>query len=78
MKHGTIVSKPFAAEWAKENWSHWTALIERAWAGRQNPGLEAQPEDINGTLELIRYTLEYSRQIEKPVAEIQDTHSSSK
>jgi len=59
LKHGAIVSKPFAAKWAKENLSHqWTALIERAWAGRQNPSLEAQSEDINGTLDLIRYTLQ--------------------
>jgi predicted nucleotidyltransferase len=65
LKYGEIVSKPFAAKWAKENWSHWKALIERAWVGRQNPGLEAQPEDIHGTLELIRYTLEYSKEIEK-------------
>ncbi len=43
LKYGEIVSKPFAAEWAKENWNHWTELIERAWLGRQNPGLEAQP-----------------------------------
>jgi len=65
LKYGEIVSKPFAAKWAKENWSHWTTLIERAWVGRQNPALEAQPEDIHGTLELIRYTLEYSKEIEK-------------
>ena len=63
MKHGEIVSKPFAAKWAKENLSQWTPLIERAWIGRQNPGLKARPEDIHGTLELIRYTLEYSQQI---------------
>jgi hypothetical protein len=65
LKYGEIISKPLAANWAKENWNRWTELIERAWVGRQNPGLEAQPEDIQGTLELIRYTLEYSRQIEK-------------
>jgi predicted nucleotidyltransferase len=65
LKSGEIVSKPFAAKWAKGNWNRWTELIERAWVGRQTPGLEAQPEDVQGTLELIRYTLEYSRQIEK-------------
>jgi predicted nucleotidyltransferase len=65
LKYGEIVSKHFAAEWAKENWSHWTGLIERAWLGRQSPNLEAQPKDIYGTLELMRYTLEYSKQIEK-------------
>jgi predicted nucleotidyltransferase len=65
LKYGVIVSKPFAAKWAKENLSkQWTSLIDRAWIGRQNPGLEAQPEDINGTLDLIGYTLEYSKKIE--------------
>jgi len=64
MEYGVIVSKPFAANWAKKNFIQWTALIERAWIGRQNSGLEAQPEDINGTLDLIRYTLTYSKKIE--------------
>lgn len=64
MKHGAIVSKPLAAEWAKETLSKkWVGLIERAWLGRQIPNLEAQPEDINETLDLIRYTVEYSKQI---------------
>ena len=59
LKHGEIVSKKFAAEWAKENLDQrWTPLIERAWLGRQNPGLDAQPEDINGTLAMMRYTLQ--------------------
>jgi predicted nucleotidyltransferase len=65
LKYGEIVSKPFAAKWAKKNFSHLTELIERAQVGRQHPDLEAQADDIHGTLELIRYTLEYSWQIEK-------------
>jgi len=65
LQYGEIVSKPFAAQWAKENLSHWKELVERAWVGRQHPDLDAQAEDIQGTLELIRHTLEYSRQIEK-------------
>jgi predicted nucleotidyltransferase len=65
MKHGEIVSKPFAAKWATDTLdAKWTPLIERAWIGRHNPGLKAQPEDVNGTLDLIRYTLAYSRQIQ--------------
>jgi hypothetical protein len=60
-EHGEIVSKPAAAAWVKQNLDHeWTGLIERAWAGRQTPGLEALPEDITATLDFIRYTLEYS------------------
>ena len=59
IKHGEIVSKQFAAKWAKENLGDkWMPLIERAWIGRQNPGLEAQPEDIYGTLDFMRDTLQ--------------------
>ena len=61
VEHGEIVSKPAAAAWVKQNLSEeWIGLIDRAWAGRQMPGLEALPEDINGTLDFIRYTLDYS------------------
>jgi len=64
LKHGEIVSKPLAAEWAKETLSKkWIGLIERAWMGRQIPSLESQPEEINETLDLIRYTVQYSKQI---------------
>ena len=58
--NGEIASKPAAAEWAKRNLgSEWTALIDQAVLGRQTPGLEASPEDIRGTLDLIRFTLEH-------------------
>ncbi len=58
-KHGTIVSKSVAAGWAKGNLDdRWMPLIERAWAGRQNPGMKSDPEDLNGTLGFIRYALE--------------------
>jgi predicted nucleotidyltransferase len=62
LKYGEIVSKKFAAEWAKENLdARWRPLIEHAWLGRQNPGLEAQPEDISETLEMMRYALQQIR-----------------
>jgi len=65
LQYGTIVSKRVVAQWGQDTLdSQWTPLIEQAWLGRQNPGLEARPADINGTLDLIRYTLEYSKQIE--------------
>ncbi|MEP7136985.1 MAG: aminoglycoside adenylyltransferase domain-containing protein [Chloroflexota bacterium] len=65
LQYGTIVSKRVAVQWGQDTLNNkWTALIQRAWLGRQNPGLEAQLDDINGTLDLIRYTLEYSKQIE--------------
>lgn len=64
LQKGDVVSKPVAAEWAKANLSKkWTGLIERAWTGRQTPNLNARSEDISETLDLIRYVLEYSAQI---------------
>jgi predicted nucleotidyltransferase len=58
-KLGDVVSKPVAAEWAMKNLGkEWMPLIERALIGRQNPSLEIAPEDLNGTLDLIRYALQ--------------------
>lgn len=62
LKYGTVVSKPQAAGWAKGHLNEkWTGLIDRAWAGRHNPGLPAEAEDLRQTQELIRYTLEFSQ-----------------
>ncbi len=62
---GGVTSKPEAIHWAKARLDgKWTPLIERAWIGRQNPGLEAEPDDFNQTLEFIRYTIETSQQLE--------------
>lgn len=59
---GTVVSKPVAARWAQETLDEpWGRLIERALAGRLNPDTEASAEDVSGTLEFIRYTLERSQ-----------------
>ena len=64
LQYGTVVSKHVAARWAQEALdSEWTPLIERTWAGRHNPGLEASPDDVEGTLEFIRYALEQSQQL---------------
>ena len=64
LQFGDVVSKPFAAQWAKETYDgHWVSLIERAWEGRHQPEASAEPEDMNGTLEFIRFTLEYSQQL---------------
>ncbi|RPJ24812.1 MAG: DUF4111 domain-containing protein [Chloroflexi bacterium] len=58
LKHGEIISKHAAAEWAKENLdARWQSLIERALPGRQHPNLDAQPEDIHATLDMMRYVL---------------------
>ena len=59
LQYGTVVSKPVAARWAQETQGErWRPLIERTWEGRHNPGSEASPDDVNGTLEFIRYALE--------------------
>ena len=54
LEYGDIVSKRAAARWAQqtldEKWSH---LIDRALAWPQEP----QPESLNETLELIRFTI---------------------
>ena len=59
LQFGDIVSKAKAATWAKgtldENWGK---LIDEAWIGRHNPQLMASTDDINQTLDLIRYALE--------------------
>jgi hypothetical protein len=58
-----IVSKPTAARWVKETTDgKWNALIDRAWIGRHNPQLAASTDDINQTLDLIRYALECGQQ----------------
>lgn len=74
LQYGTIVSKRVAAQWGQDTLGkQWTSLIEDAWLGRQNPRLEAQPVDIDGTLNLIRYTLEYSKQIEAQINGVQSS-----
>ena len=63
---GTIISKCGAADWAQDSLSkQWTPLIARAWLGRQTSGSDAEPEDVEGTLNFIRYTMEYSQQLLK-------------
>jgi len=58
LTHGEILSKPSAAEWGLKNLDQrWYPLIERALVGRQNPNLDADPEDIKQTIEMMKYTL---------------------
>lgn len=64
LKHGEIISKPAAAQWGKEQLDkQWEPLIERAWLGRQTPDLETNPEDINGTLDMMHYIMNHIEQI---------------
>jgi hypothetical protein len=60
LQFGAVVSKPVAAKWARETLGH-APLIDRAWIGRQHPDLAAAPDDIDGTLALIRESLQRSR-----------------
>lgn len=58
LQFGTVASKLAAADWAQATLGQeWGPLIERAVAGRHDPDHEASPEDIGGTLALLRYTL---------------------
>jgi len=61
LQHGTVASKSAAARWAQATLDErWSLLIERTWEGRHHPEWEASPDDVNGTLEFIRYALERS------------------
>ena len=69
LQFGNVVSKDKAARWAKETMGErWKALINRAWVGRHNPPLTADTDDINQTLDFIRYALERSQQVIIPSA----------
>ena len=71
LKHGEILSKQAAAAWAMENLdAKWKSLIERALTGRQNPEMKADPEDIAGTLEMMRHTLRQAAPT--PYSEVND------
>ncbi len=61
LEYGTVVSKRVAARWARESLGErWVPLIESAWVGRDNPEPAASLEDVNGTLDFIRYALALS------------------
>jgi len=59
---GRVVSKPSATRWAQENLDpRWAGLIGRAWEQRPDPSLKvrqkADPDDLEQTLEFVRYAL---------------------
>ncbi|MGI9167769.1 MAG: aminoglycoside adenylyltransferase domain-containing protein [Pyrinomonadaceae bacterium] len=59
LEFGTIVSKRAAAHSAQGTLDErWIPLIERACLGRQTPRVKTEADDVNSTLELIRYVLE--------------------
>ncbi len=64
LQYGTVVSKSAAARWAQETLDgRWVLLIERAWTARYNwsaVSSEVSSEEVDGTLEFIRYAREHS------------------
>jgi hypothetical protein len=61
LQYGTVVSKTVAARWAQETLDkRWIDVIEQALAWPHG----AQPDNLNETLDFIRYTLERSQQFE--------------
>lgn len=63
--NGAVASKPAAARWAKQHLDpRWWGLIDRTWEGRHNPDTPAAPDEIQATLDFIRYAQEAYRGIE--------------
>ncbi len=59
LQFGAVVSKAAAGRWAQEALDpRWKALIERAWVGRHFPETASDPEEIDETLSMVRFTLE--------------------
>ncbi len=66
LQYGTVASKPIAARWAQEALGErWATLIERALAWPHGP----QPENLDETLDFIRYTLEQSAEAQNTMDE---------
>jgi len=67
LETGRIESKPAGAQWARRTFDdRWAGLIGRAWDERPNPSLKvrqpADPGDLLGTLDFVRYALDVSGQ----------------
>ncbi len=62
LRHGVLSSKPVAARWAEaELGEPWASLVKQAWLERLEDLAEMPPNDVEKTLEFIRYTIENSR-----------------
>jgi hypothetical protein len=60
LQNDEVVSKARAADWAQKTQGEgWVPLIDSAWEGRHDGGESSSPEDVDGTLALIRYALKY-------------------
>lgn len=65
LEQGGTASKPDAVTWAFEALdTSWHPLINNAWEGRQRPGEEPLPEDMEQTIAFINYTIEFSKRYE--------------
>jgi predicted nucleotidyltransferase len=63
LQNKAILSKSAAAKWAVDTLdSKWKPLIERAIIGRQKPWLDAEQEDIQETLNMMRYVAKCTKQ----------------
>ncbi len=61
LQTGAVASKRQASDWAKATLDErWRLLVDRALAGRQNPDSEATAEDVDATLDLMRYAIRTS------------------
>lgn len=70
---GVVGSKRAGAEWARANLDpSWAGLIDRAWDTRPNPSLSvrqpADPQDLQSTLQFIRYVLDTSQPSPRPIS----------
>jgi hypothetical protein len=62
LETGAVAPKRAAAGWAVAALGPpWSALIDRAWQGRQQPAAGALPADVEATLALIRLALARAR-----------------
>lgn len=67
LEHGTIVSKPVAIQWARQNLEeHWHPLIDQAVASQYGN----HAEFLNETLEFIRFTKEEILRLQKSAGKL--------
>jgi predicted nucleotidyltransferase len=71
LRYGELLPKALAAKWALENLdARWGPLIERALIGRQNGDWDADPKDIDETVEMMQYVLAQTQPT--PYSEVND------
>ncbi len=58
LQFGDVATKPSAAQWCQERLApQWSALIERALEGRLHWDIPLLPEEVQDTLDFIRYAV---------------------